>query len=147
MGIVEEYSDLEFDEDKYYLGKLCKNKHEWANSGGTLRKTINKNCMACERLRDKKKRENDNRVKVNNNLLSNKEAAKLLGIKGTTLSNWRSSNRGPKYLKIGGNVWYTVEYIEEYIKSCVVNPEEIRADWSKPSEDKLYRLIELLLDE
>lgn len=32
-----EYSDLEFDEDKFYLGTLCKRGHDWNNTGASLR--------------------------------------------------------------------------------------------------------------
>lgn len=44
--------------EKYYLGKLCKRKHEYENTGKSLRYKPNRHCYECIKLRDK---ENENR--------------------------------------------------------------------------------------
>jgi hypothetical protein len=48
MGI--DYTDLEFDEEKYYLGTLCKRGHDWNNTGFTLRYVKGMNCPLCRRV-------------------------------------------------------------------------------------------------
>jgi 5-methylcytosine-specific restriction endonuclease McrA len=40
----------EFDKGKFYLGKLCKNGHEWMNSGMSLRRQANRMCHECINL-------------------------------------------------------------------------------------------------
>ena len=47
------------NQDKYYLGKLCKNGHDWEGSGKSLRRTIGNGCIFCHR-------ENLNRWRKNN---------------------------------------------------------------------------------
>lgn len=46
---------MEFDESKYYLGKLCPKRHEYNQSGLSLR-YINhtKNCVVCARTNSKR---------------------------------------------------------------------------------------------
>jgi excisionase family DNA binding protein len=57
-------------------------------------------------------------------LLTSKEAAKLLGIKSTTLSNWRNTNRGPAYIKGEKLVFYKMEDIEKYLESKKVKTKD-----------------------
>lgn len=42
---------LDFDEDKFYLGKLCTRNHEWGDTGLTLRKKKDYACPRCVCLR------------------------------------------------------------------------------------------------
>jgi hypothetical protein len=49
-----DYSDLEFDEEKYYLGNLCKRGHDWNGTGRSLRKHTG-SCIECIKLTRKKK--------------------------------------------------------------------------------------------
>lgn len=47
--------------------------------------------------------------------LTEREAAALLNLAHTTLSRWRWSGRGPKFVKFGGAVRYPVEGIRQFI--------------------------------
>lgn len=53
------YSQLpgsaDFDEAVYYLGKLCKNSHEWQSSDFSLRALSTRKCVQCEKERRKKR--------------------------------------------------------------------------------------------
>lgn len=53
------YSQLpgraDFDEAVYYLGKLCKNGHEWQSSEFSLRLLSTRKCVQCEKERRKKR--------------------------------------------------------------------------------------------
>lgn len=48
-------------------------------------------------------------------LLTPKEAALLLKVAQSTLANWRSMGRGPKWKKAGGSVRYPVAEIEQFL--------------------------------
>jgi hypothetical protein len=48
MGL--DYSDLEFDEEKYYLGTLCKRGHDWNSTGLSLRWNSTTHCIKCNEL-------------------------------------------------------------------------------------------------
>jgi hypothetical protein len=48
-------------------------------------------------------------------LLTEAEAAQLLGISPRTLRNWRRSNRGPVHVRLGGLVRYTPADVESFI--------------------------------
>ena len=52
-----------------------------------------------------------------NKLLNEVETSQLLGVKPQTLSVWRHNSVGPAYHKIGSNVRYKREDINDYIKS------------------------------
>ena len=53
--------------------------------------------------------------KVKNNLLHEKEVARLLNISPKTLQNWRVKGQGPTYIKMGYSVRYEPSVIQEYI--------------------------------
>ena len=44
------------------------------------------------------------------------EAARLLRVRATTLSQWRWQGRGPRYRKVGGRVLYLRSDLEEYLE-------------------------------
>ncbi len=48
-------------------------------------------------------------------LLTETEAAALLGLKVATLRRWRWAGRGPRFLKIGGAVRYDLADLEAFI--------------------------------
>ncbi len=50
-------------------------------------------------------------------LLTEKEAAKILGFSIRTLQKWRVAGHGPEYVKAGTAVRYRVEDIDAWIKS------------------------------
>jgi len=58
--------------------------------------------------------------------LSPDETAGRLGLKPTTLANWRWSGRGPLYVKVGGRVRYTVvglaEWLDDHTRASTSDP-------------------------
>jgi hypothetical protein len=48
-------------------------------------------------------------------LHEDKAAAKILGVKPSTMTMWRFQKRGPAYVKIGRRVYYFDSDLQEYI--------------------------------
>lgn len=57
-----------------------------------------------------------------NNLLSNREAARFLGLSPDTLPRWRWSGIGPAYLKIGRSIKYRIGDLEAFLEGSRVSP-------------------------
>lgn len=57
-----------------------------------------------------------------NNLLRDKEAGNLLGLSPATLNTWRCRGKGPKYVKLGGKVFYRRADLEDFISKNLVDP-------------------------
>lgn len=55
-------------------------------------------------------------------LLTPVTLAEHLGLKETTLRDWRWFKRGPKYLKIGSKVRYRMSDVEAWLESREVVP-------------------------
>ncbi len=51
-------------------------------------------------------------------LLTETEAAALLGLKVATLRRWRWAGKGPRFLKIGGAVRYDPADLEAFISAA-----------------------------
>ena len=49
--------------------------------------------------------------------LKSAEVEDIYGISASTLANWRSKRRGPKYHKVGGAVRYKVEDLDQFMES------------------------------
>lgn len=47
------------------------------------------------------------------------EAADVLRVRVSTLSQWRWLGRGPRYRKVGGRVLYTENDLQEYLSGAV----------------------------
>ena len=47
-------------------------------------------------------------------LMTTKQVAEMIGFSHRTLAKWRQEGRGPKYIKIGSSVRYTIEDVEEW---------------------------------
>jgi hypothetical protein len=56
-------------------------------------------------------------------LLTDEEAAPLIGVKPARLPTMRSQGRGPRYVKDGRLVRYTPRFIKEYLAGCIRTPE------------------------
>ena len=52
-------------------------------------------------------------------LMSSKEAAKLLGIKSNTLEVWRHQGRGPQFVKLGDSRQSMVRYLRSAVITWV----------------------------
>ena len=53
-----------------------------------------------------------------NGLMTEVEAASLLGMSRRTLQKWRLKGGGPEYLKIGKNVRYAKDYLYGWLEGC-----------------------------
>ena len=60
---------------------------------------------------------------MKSNLMTEKQAAKFLGLGTQTLRNWRHLVKGPKYIKMGRAIRYNIEDLEEFIQSRKKDPE------------------------
>ena len=49
------------------------------------------------------------------NFLSEVQLAELIGIKAPTLRKWRWEGKGPKFIKLGHRVMYSMEDVMSYI--------------------------------
>ena len=59
---------------------------------------------------------NDNRARVDARIvLTNKEAARKLGISHRTLEDWRLTNRGPRFVKLGRLVRYRLPDLLDFM--------------------------------
>lgn len=56
-------------------------------------------------------------------LLTTAEAATYLRLKPQTLSKWRSHGKGPYFVRIGGNVFYRLAELDQYVEAGIVAPE------------------------
>lgn len=56
-------------------------------------------------------------------LIPEKEAAERLLQQPRTLTVWRSTGKGPRYMKIGRHVFYRSSWIDEYLDSLVIDPK------------------------
>lgn len=61
-------------------------------------------------------------TQLNPNLTAS-QAAEFLGIKTTTLANWRMENKGPKYMRVGRMIRYRYNDVVEFRDRYVVEPE------------------------
>ena len=56
---------------------------------------------------------------TNTQLLTESEAAEFLRFKPKTLARWRWAGTGPRFLKVGGAVRYTVADLEKFLEEAV----------------------------
>ena len=62
-----------------------------------------------------------------NTLVASVPAARKLHSSPATLSTWRSLGKGPKYVKIGGRVFYRLGDLDAFIDASVVDPAHTAA--------------------
>ncbi|KAF1704041.1 helix-turn-helix transcriptional regulator [Pseudoxanthomonas suwonensis] len=55
------------------------------------------------------------------------EAARYLGISISTLEKMRHEGRGPRYMKVGGRVFYRLSDLDAYLERSVVETADSRA--------------------
>lgn len=53
-------------------------------------------------------------------LMTPEQVAAMLKVKAKTLEVWRSRNRGPAYVKLGREIFYSEKLIKEWIEANVV---------------------------
>lgn len=59
--------------------------------------------------------------------LKGPEAAKYLGFSHSTLEKMRHEGRGPRYVKLGGRVFYRRADLDAYIEAAVIETADSRA--------------------
>jgi len=59
---------------------------------------------------------------MDQDLKTQEETARYLGLKPTTLSAWRSQGRGPKYHKIGRSCFYRMIDVDQWLDAQAVVP-------------------------
>ena len=71
----------------------------------------------------RKKLEGMRNIQKDNNrkFINTKELAERWDRSPSTIENWRSNGRGPKYLKLEGRVLYSLEEIEGYEEKSIAN--------------------------
>lgn len=75
-----------------------------------------------------------------NKLLTTEELAERWQMKASTLANWRNKRKGPKYIKVGRNVRYNLEHIQEFeekreeLQSDIKQTNPARVRFGGPSE-------------
>ena len=52
------------------------------------------------------------------------QAAEFLGIKPTTLANWRMEDKGPKYMRVGRMIRYRYNDVVKFRDKYVVEPKD-----------------------
>lgn len=62
-------------------------------------------------------------------LISPETLAERLGVKVTTLAEWRVNGKGPSYLRIGRSARYVPDYVDEWLlaQRCSSTAEEVRS--------------------
>ena len=55
------------------------------------------------------------------NQLSNREAAKYLGLSEATLNVWRCKRKGPSYRKVGRRIFYPQIALDEFLENCRID--------------------------
>lgn len=67
-------------------------------------------------------------ARSNLGLLSEEEVAAMLGLRSvSTLATWRSLGQGPRFVKLGKKVFYTVNFLGTWINNVSVAQSDARA--------------------
>ncbi|WIH05522.1 helix-turn-helix domain-containing protein [Xanthomonas translucens pv. graminis] len=61
------------------------------------------------------------------NRLKGPEAASYLGLSNSTLEKMRHEGRGPRYVRLGGRVFYRRADLDQYLEAGVVETTDSRA--------------------
>lgn len=56
-------------------------------------------------------------------LLTNEEVAQVIAVTEHTLSVWRSAGKGPKFVRLGRNVFYRLADVQAWVDANVVTAE------------------------
>lgn len=54
------------------------------------------------------------------------EAATYMQVSKSLLSKQRFTGTGPRYLKLGGRIFYRIRDLDEYLNSCIVETADSR---------------------
>jgi hypothetical protein len=59
--------------------------------------------------------------------MNTERAASYLGMRPTTLNNWRIAGKGPRFLRIGSRVMYRQQDLDAYLETRTVETADSRA--------------------
>lgn len=59
-------------------------------------------------------------------LLSDREVAAAFRLHPGVMRNWRSSGRGPHYVRLGRKVMYTLKAVRQFLADATVDPTQSR---------------------
>ena len=59
-------------------------------------------------------------------LMTQDDAAKLLGVSPGTLRNWRWRNKGPSWIRLGEAIRYSPQALREYVEVRTRRPSLVR---------------------
>lgn len=59
--------------------------------------------------------------------MNTERAAEYLGLRPTTLNNWRVAGRGPRFVRIGNRVSYRQADLDAYLEKRTVETSDSRA--------------------
>jgi predicted DNA-binding transcriptional regulator AlpA len=62
-------------------------------------------------------------------LLTEQQTAELLGVAPGTLTDWRGSERGPRYIKVGHLVRYRRSDVEQWLTERTIDPARKHGSW------------------
>ena len=59
---------------------------------------------------------------MTDDLIRERDAAKIIDVHKMTLAGWRHEGRGPEYIKIGKNIRYRRSAIEKWLEDRTITP-------------------------
>jgi hypothetical protein len=75
-------------------------------------------------------------------LLDTERAGKFLGdFHLKTMMRWRARGVGPRYIKMGGRVFYRVSDLEEFLAASVVDPKAAAISRNKRTRKQQRRAV------
>ena len=72
---------------------------------------------------------------ITNKLLTSDQVGEILGVKQQTLANWRASDQGPRWIKVGSLVRYPLSEVKRFLNRCGLTETEFSSDDEDRSDD------------
>ena len=67
--------------------------------------------------------------------LTERQLSDAIAIKVATLRKWRLTDRGPKFLKVGGTlVRYRTEDVQAWLESCTSGGDRVPGGWHREAQ-------------
>lgn len=124
---------IDFDAEKYYLGKLCNANHEWSQTGKTLRRKSSRVCIECAR-EDLRQRRFVSKLRSQQDKNSFDDKKHYLGKLCNRGHNWKNTDFSLRYKKNGDCLFCARERAKKQRES---NPEYCRnyhKEWREHNE-------------
>lgn len=132
---------IHFDAQKYYLGKLCKENHEWNQTGKTLRRKSSRACIECAR-EELRQRRFVSKLRSQENKNCFDEEKHYLGKLCIISHNWKDTNFSLRNIKSGDCVFcarerskkqreFNSEHCRSYQKEWRLNNADYKKEYDK----------------